>query len=166
MIDSAVKTKTGKENIKAYQFDDVIPFPILHFKELQRNHKIYKYATEYITLDTETSKSGQIDEELQVYMEMREHFVSMTKGTVIKLTAQDFANYGLTDTTIRSLNNEVSFLHSLKFSNISELKKSAIISQSHSPIKQKIPLRKIKVACFWQAAFLIRNEELGIRVCF
>ena len=68
MIESAVKTKTGKENIKAYEHCDDIPFPILHFKELQRNHKIYKYATEYITLDTETSKSGQIDEELHVYM--------------------------------------------------------------------------------------------------
>ena len=67
MIDSAVKTKTGKENIKAYEHCDDIPFPILHFKELQRNHKIYKYATEYITLDTETSKKGVIDKDTGEY---------------------------------------------------------------------------------------------------
>ena len=116
MIDSAVKTKSGKENIKAYEYCEDIPFPILHFKELQRNHKIYKYATEYITLDTETSKTGQVDEELQVYNEMRDYFVSMTKGIIINLSDKDFISYGLEDETIRSLNNEVSFLHSLKFS--------------------------------------------------
>lgn len=54
MIESHVKTKQGKESIKAYSVDEV-QLPMLTFKPLQRNHKIIKYATDYMTLDTETS---------------------------------------------------------------------------------------------------------------
>lgn len=57
-MDSFVVTKNGKEKITAYQWDEV-PLPILHFKDLQRNHKIVKYATYYMTLDTETSNDGE-----------------------------------------------------------------------------------------------------------
>lgn len=54
MIDSYVKTKNGKEAIRAYRPDEM-KLPILNFKELQKNHKITKFATSYICLDTETS---------------------------------------------------------------------------------------------------------------
>lgn len=56
MIYSKVKTRSGYENIKAYSVDEFSP-PILAFKELQRDHKMTKYATDYICLDTETSKT-------------------------------------------------------------------------------------------------------------
>ena len=55
MISSRVKTRDGYEHIKAYSVDEFEP-PFLIFKDLQRNHKIVKYATDYICLDTETSK--------------------------------------------------------------------------------------------------------------
>lgn len=55
MIESKVKTKDGYEKIKAYSVDEFEP-PLLIFKDLQRNHKIIEYATDYICLDTETSK--------------------------------------------------------------------------------------------------------------
>lgn len=55
MIESQVKTKTGFENINAYSVEEFEP-PTLIFKRLQRNHKVIKYATDYICLDTETSK--------------------------------------------------------------------------------------------------------------
>lgn len=54
MIDSYVKTKNGRQAIKAYTPDEM-KLPILTFKEQQKNHKITKYATKYICLDTETS---------------------------------------------------------------------------------------------------------------
>lgn len=54
MIDSYVKTKDGRQAIKAYTPDEMT-LPVLAFKELQKNHKITKYATKYICLDTETS---------------------------------------------------------------------------------------------------------------
>ena len=58
MIESQVKTKTGFENIKAYSVEEFEP-PTLIFKKLQRNHKVIKYATDYICLDTETSKTDE-----------------------------------------------------------------------------------------------------------
>lgn len=54
MIDSYVKTKNGRQAIKAYTPAEMRP-PVLAFKDLQKNHKIIKYATKYICLDTETS---------------------------------------------------------------------------------------------------------------
>lgn len=54
MIDSYVKTKDGRQAIKAYTPDEMT-LPVIAFKELQKNHKITKYATKYICLDTETS---------------------------------------------------------------------------------------------------------------
>ena len=54
MIESYVKTKTGREKIKAYTPAEMKP-PVLIFKDLQKNHKITKFATQYICLDTETS---------------------------------------------------------------------------------------------------------------
>lgn len=55
MISAKVKTKTGYEDIEAYSVEEFEP-PVLIFKDLQRNHKIVKYATDFICLDTETSK--------------------------------------------------------------------------------------------------------------
>lgn len=54
MIDSYVKTKNGRQAIKAYTPDEM-SLPVMTFKPLQKNHKITKYATRYICLDTETS---------------------------------------------------------------------------------------------------------------
>lgn len=54
MIDSYVKTKNGRKAIKAYTPDEM-QLPVLIFKDQQKNHKITKYATKYICLDTETS---------------------------------------------------------------------------------------------------------------
>ena len=54
MIDSYVKTKKGKQAIKAYTPYEM-KLPVLAFGEVQKNHKITKYATKYICLDTETS---------------------------------------------------------------------------------------------------------------
>ena len=54
MISSYVKTKEGRQAIKAYTTDEM-KLPILNFKEQQKNHKITKFATKYICLDTETS---------------------------------------------------------------------------------------------------------------
>lgn len=54
MIDSYVKTKNGRQAIKAYTPSEM-KLPVLTFKDLQKNHKITKYATKYICLDTETS---------------------------------------------------------------------------------------------------------------
>lgn len=54
MIDSYVKTKNGRQAIRAYTPDDM-KLPVLVFKDLQKNHKITKFATKYICLDTETS---------------------------------------------------------------------------------------------------------------
>lgn len=57
MIDSYVKTKNGRKAIKAYTPDEM-QLPVLIFKDQQKNHKITKYATKYICLDTETSHLG------------------------------------------------------------------------------------------------------------
>lgn len=55
MIDSYVKTKNGCQAIKAYTVDELEKLPLLVFKSQQKNHKMTKYATSYICLDTETS---------------------------------------------------------------------------------------------------------------
>lgn len=57
MIDSYVKTKNGRKAIKAYTPEEM-QLPVLIFKDQQKNHKITKYATKYICLDTETSHLG------------------------------------------------------------------------------------------------------------
>ncbi len=59
MIESYVKTKEGSEKITAYDVNEV-SLPLLTFKDLQRNHKIVKYATDFAVLDTETSHSDLI----------------------------------------------------------------------------------------------------------
>lgn len=59
MIDSYVKTKNGRQAIKAYTPEEMT-LPLLTFKEQQKNHKITKYATKYICLDTETSHTDNL----------------------------------------------------------------------------------------------------------
>jgi hypothetical protein len=54
MIDSYVKTKDGRQAIKAYTVDEM-QLPVVAFKDKQKNHKITKYAVKHICLDTETS---------------------------------------------------------------------------------------------------------------
>lgn len=57
MINSYVKTKDGRQAITAYTPYEM-RLPVLTFKDQQKNHKITKYATKYICLDTETSHIG------------------------------------------------------------------------------------------------------------
>ena len=57
MIKSRVKTKDGDRPIIAYDINEFSP-PVIAFKPLQRNHKIKWYATDYMVLDTETSRIG------------------------------------------------------------------------------------------------------------
>ena len=57
MIESYVKTEKGRQAIKAYTVKEC-KLPIVPFKDLQRNHKITKYGTTFICLDTETSHKG------------------------------------------------------------------------------------------------------------
>lgn len=54
MIEAELKTKDGTQPIKAYTGEE-FSFPVLHFKKLQRNHKIIKFASDFMCLDTETS---------------------------------------------------------------------------------------------------------------
>ena len=54
MLDSYVKTKHGRQAIRAYTPDEM-KLPIIVFKDLQKNHKITKFATTHICIDTETS---------------------------------------------------------------------------------------------------------------
>ena len=56
MIESHVKTKNGKQPIKAYAVNE-IPFTVVNFQPLQRNHKITYYGNKFLCLDTETSHS-------------------------------------------------------------------------------------------------------------
>lgn len=56
MIESYVKTKNGREAITAYNINELKDrWPVICFKDLQKNHKITKYSTKYMCLDTETS---------------------------------------------------------------------------------------------------------------
>ena len=59
VINSYVKTKDGRQAIKAYTPQEM-RLPVLAFKEKQKNHKITKYATKYICLDTETSHTDNV----------------------------------------------------------------------------------------------------------
>lgn len=60
MIKSRVKRKEADdENIRAYTWAEFEP-PTLIFHEMQRNHKIYKYATTFMCLDTETSHDSLV----------------------------------------------------------------------------------------------------------
>lgn len=54
MIESHVKTKEGKEPVKAYTVSEV-ELPILTFRRIQRNRKHVYFAADFATLDTETS---------------------------------------------------------------------------------------------------------------
>ena len=57
MIESYVKTEKGRQRITAYTVNEC-KLPVVPFKDLQRNHKITKYGTSFICLDTETSHKG------------------------------------------------------------------------------------------------------------
>ena len=56
MIDSYVKTKEGRQAIRAYAVDEM-NYPVLAFTPVKRNYKTIKYANDFICLDTETSHS-------------------------------------------------------------------------------------------------------------
>lgn len=59
MIDSYVKTKEGRQPIKAYTPYDA-PLPVITFRSQQKNHKITKWSTTFLCLDTETSHTTNV----------------------------------------------------------------------------------------------------------
>lgn len=60
MLNSKVKTESSTEEITAYTADEVAEhLPKLKFLTKRRNKKSYLYATDYMTLDTETSHDGE-----------------------------------------------------------------------------------------------------------
>lgn len=57
---SKVKTADGHEEIQAYSVSDCRDhLPKLKFNKKRRNRRTYLYATDYMTLDTETSHAGE-----------------------------------------------------------------------------------------------------------
>lgn len=58
MIQSKVKTIEGDEDITAFLWNEG-DLPIIKFSKMQRNKKIYLYADDFMTLDTETSHSDE-----------------------------------------------------------------------------------------------------------
>ena len=70
MIKSKVKIKSKEKDVDLYEDITAVSVTeyepkLLFFKSIQRNHKYIDYATEYITLDTETSHLG--DEDSWIY---------------------------------------------------------------------------------------------------
>lgn len=109
MIDARVKTKEGQEAIKAYTYDEV-NLPILTFKPIQRNHKVIKYATDFITLDTETSYYKPDTREYDAYIAILEDFRQAIKGQTIKVTKADMKRYGLVDMSVNDLKRELAYI--------------------------------------------------------
>ena len=57
---SRVKTAYGHEEITAYSVAECRDYlPKLKFNKKRRNRRTYLYATDYMTLDTETSHAGE-----------------------------------------------------------------------------------------------------------
>ena len=77
MIQSKVKTSEGYENIVAYRPEET-RFPALAFGELQRNHKIVKFAKVYMCLDTETSHDGESCGWIYQWASMAKNFVFLS----------------------------------------------------------------------------------------
>lgn len=98
MIESDVKTKEGKEHITAYTVEEFEPHA-LAFKDLQRNHKFKKYATEFMTLDTETSHSDLCDSWIyQWAVKFQDKYIYGRKPSeIIKLFEKLAEWYGLND---------------------------------------------------------------------
>lgn len=67
MLFSTVKTKEGKENIVAYLPHELPKFE-LKFGQKQRNRKIYLYAEEFATIDTETSHTETNIENIRAWI--------------------------------------------------------------------------------------------------
>lgn len=103
MLKSAVKVKKGKEYIDepiTARTVDEMQFPVLAFKDVQKHHKIYKYATTHICLDTETS---HIDYETAwVYQWAakfgREYIYGRKPSEIIKFMQLVAEHYELSDT--------------------------------------------------------------------
>ena len=98
MIESEVKTKDGEEKIIAYTVDEFKP-KMLTFKDLQRNHKVKKYATDYMTLDTETSHINDEDSWLyQWAVKFQDQYIYGRKPSeIIDLFTKIAEFYGLND---------------------------------------------------------------------
>ena len=93
MIKSKVKTKTGEEEITAETIYEFKP-QLLIFKALQRNHKFKDYATEFMTLDTETSHKD--DETAWIYqwaVKFQGHYIYGRKPSEIIEFFRKLAEY-------------------------------------------------------------------------
>lgn len=106
MIKSKVKCKEGKkpnityydEPITAYSVREFEPRPV-GFKSLQRNHKFIDYAVQFMTLDTETSHTG--DSDAWVYQWAAkwqgQYIYGRTPSQIIKLLEKLSEYYELND---------------------------------------------------------------------
>ena len=109
MIEARVKTKEGQEAITAYTYNEV-SLPVLSFKPIQRNHKVIKYATDFITLDTETSYYKPDTREYDTYISLLDIFRASVKGQTIKITKADMKRYGLIDMSVNDLKHELAYV--------------------------------------------------------
>ena len=98
MIKSKVKTRDGDEEIIAYTVEEFKP-QLLTFKSLQRNHKFKDYATDYMTLDTETSHIN--DEDSWVYQWavkfQNQYIYGRTPSDLVRLFEKLSDYYGLSE---------------------------------------------------------------------
>ena len=94
-----MKTKTGKEKIYATYGPDFNTWPILEFKKLRRNHKTLLYATNYMTLDTETSHDSLIRGWIYQWAIRikRSYIYGRTPSELITFMTNCAEHYGLTD---------------------------------------------------------------------
>lgn len=93
MIDSYIKTKEGRQAIRAYAVNEY-PFGVLPFKAAQKNHKIISFATDYICLDTETSHTNLTTGWIyQWAARLGKHYVYGRKPSEIIQWLEDLAEY-------------------------------------------------------------------------
>ena len=93
MIDSYVKTKEGRQAIRAYTVDEM-HYPVIAFNTVQKNHKIVKYANEFICLDTETSKKDLLTAWVyQWAVKFGDHYIYGRKPSEIIEMMQNLCEY-------------------------------------------------------------------------
>ena len=109
MIETRVKTKEGLETITAYSWSEV-QLPVLNFKPIQRNHKVIRYASDFITLDTETSYFQADTREYEEYKYMLDCFRMSVKGQIINISKNDLKSYGLTDLKVLDIKRNLSYI--------------------------------------------------------
>ena len=98
MLQSAVKTKNGKQAINAFDVDEV-QLPLLTFKWVVRQRKKTYYATDFLVADTETSHTSESDAWIyQWALKVKSTYIyGRTPSEFIKLLAKMSEFYKLRD---------------------------------------------------------------------